>query len=334
MYLHSHVQWETLNSKRRQSNKDKEIINRTLIISYFLIFLLVFILLFLLKITFLRYDASEAETYSDYTGSIHVGVDTVAGDYYIKNESATSDQRVYGVRTDESDDFTIMAYSDNQIIQLKNGEHLITYKADLVPVNEQEHEILTTKLDAAITSEIAADAVSEDPSEQDVSSEESTSISDLANSDGMVKLNNHYYNVPFVLVANGENPYIELYDKDINVLNLQVIDSEHIYTISPTEASYVKLNDVKLYTFNDYVSSGRNVNGTFSSGVYIVGRGIESGDFILESESENCEYRIIPGIDEIGSTPMQDCTDLPRIISLDYEDIIEYHGAKLTIYHE
>ncbi len=315
-----------MNSNFKQSNKDKEIINRTLIISYFLIFLLVFILLFMIKETFFKYTANEAVSYSNYSGSVHVGIDTKPGDYYIENTSGLSSDYVYGVKTDKNSDFSVMAYSDNQILQLKKGEHLILYKANLTPVDEEIHNVITSELDAAIENEIN-DTMASD---QMVLEDKSDAV--VTDTDGMIKLSNQYYNIPYIFVAAGENPYIELYDKDVNVLSFEVIDSEHIYSIAPTEASYLKLNDVKVYSFSQYVSSGRNVNGTFSDGVYIVGRGIESGEFILEQEASECQYRVIDGEETVGATAMLSCDALPQILDLNEGQIIEFHGAKLSLY--
>ncbi len=335
MCLHSHVQWETLNSNFKQSNKDKEIINRTLIVSYFLIFLLVFILMFMIKVSFFKYTASEAVEYTDYTGSIHVGIDTTEGDYYIQNTSGLSSDYVYGVKLDKDSNFTTMAYSDHQILQLKRGEHIILYKANLIPVDATEHSDATAKLDSYIaseTNELDSNSNITQSSTETVGSSQSSDVL-LSDTDGMIKLSNQYYNIPYVFVADGENPYIELYDKDVNVLSFEVIENEHIYSIAPTEATYLKLNDVKVYSFNNYVSSGRNQNGSFADGVYIVGRGIESGQFLLEPTSASCQYRIIDGEENVGSTTIKSCVDAPQIVELETDQIVEFHGATLTIYN-
>ncbi len=308
-----------MNSK--QSNNNQEIINKTLIVSYFLIFTLVIMTLFMVKILFFNYTADQAVSYQDYTGSIHVGIDTVAGDYYLQSTSNNQANYVYGIRDDEDSPFTIMTFTNNQIIQVENGQHLIFYKANVTPLDETKHSQATSALDGFID-------------EKTISTSENVSSEVISeDAEGMLKLTNQYYNMPFVVAPNGENPYLEYYDQDLNVTNMQIISNESLHIIGPTEASYVKANDVEIASINDYTTTGSMAEGYFTPAVYLVGSQIETGEFLLEATSSDCQYRVIKDTESVAQTPLMSCPANPQVIELSEGQIIEFTDGKLTKYY-
>lgn len=323
MYHHSHVQWETLNSK--QSNREKEIINKSLIVSYFLIFTLVFMALFMINSIFFQYNAEEAVSYSNYTGSVHIGVDTTAGDYYLKSNADSLENYIYGVRSNERDDFTRMAFADNQIIQVENGQHLILYQTDLVPVDKVTHETITSKLDHEIDKSI------DETNTLEIDGSEVTTTEDSV---GMVKLSNEYYNMPYVVSPNGEFPYVELYDDNLNVSAIKQIESDTLLVIEPTEASYVKVNDVSVQELSSFKTSGRLSADGFTPAVYEIGKSLEVADFIINPTSELCEYRVIDKVEDINATPTISCDDESEMNILELEEgqILELHNGTLNKY--
>lgn len=263
---------------------------------------------FLIKALFFADNAKEAISHTDYTGSVHIGVDTAAGDYLISSTSNNSSEMVYGIRNDERHDFSIVTYTNNQVIQLEKGQHLIVYKANLTPIDDTQHEQLTSEIDDTLE----------------------TVTGDLST---MIKLTNQHYNMPYVIAPNGENPYVELYDQDVNVTNLMPITSEKLITIAPSAATYIKLNDVTSYPLADYPSTGQVDAGVFSPAVYVAGTNIESGDFMLSTAGDNCQYRIIDNIESVAKTPLLSCPPEPRIFTLNDGQVIEFSNAKLEKYY-
>ncbi len=281
--------------------------------------------LFLINEMFFQYTAEEAVAYNNYTGSVHVGIDTVAGDYYLKSNADSLEDYVYGVRTNERNQFNRMAFTDNQIIQVENGQHLILYQTDLIPVDNVTHETITSKLDTEIERTV------DDSNTTVVNGSEIATTEDSA---GMVKLSNQYYNMPYVVTPNGEFPYVELYDSDLNVNAIKQIESDTLIVIEPTEASYIKLNDVVLQELSVFKTSGRMSADGFTEAVYKVGESLEVGDFIIKPSAEVCEYRVIDKVEDINATPMISCSSESDmdVLELEAGQIIELHGGSLNKY--
>lgn len=274
----------------------------------------------MVKVTFFKDTASDTIHYENYTGSIHVGVDTKAGDYRISNSSGNSQDYVYGIKSSQRDDFTVLAYADDQILQLKPGDHLILYEANLKPVDEQALETNT-----AIFAKSEAEAALESTSDQ---TEEATS-----GEDGMEKLSNKIYNVPYVLTPTTDNSYYELYDDDMNVIGLYTVDSETLLSLSSNEASYIKLTGLEWSTLDTFkTSSGLSEDG-FEPGIYVGGSSIETGKFSVVATDESCSYRVIESVEEVASTPTNSCNNM-SFITIDEGTIVEFHGGVLNKYYE
>lgn len=279
-------------------------------------------ILLLVKVTFFKDTASETIHYENYTGSIHIGVDTKAGDYRISNSSGNSQDYVYGIKRDKSDDFSVQAYADNQILQLKPGDHIIIYEANLKPVDNQALETNTAIL-AKSEAESLSEAVNYESKAEEVTSGQ----------DGMERLSNKIYNVPYVITPTTDNSYYELYDDDLNVIGLYTVDSETILSLSANEASYIKLTGLKWSALDTFkTSSGLSEDG-FEPGVYIGGSSIETGDFSVVATDESCSYRVIDSVDDVGSTPTNSCNNM-SFITINEGSIVELHGGVINKHYE
>lgn len=318
MFLHSQEQWETLTS--RQSNKDKEIINKTLIVSYFLIFTLVIMVLFMVKNMFFTYGADEAISFNDYVGSIHIGLDTTEGDYYIQNGSDTSANMVYGIRSSEEDKFTVIPYSENQIIKTTNGEHLIVYHANLIPVDSNEDtKVINNTIE---TKAVAGTAESTEELIDSVATE----------NEGMVKLDNDFYNTPYVFSSQSDDAYYELYDDQLNVLDHRDLTEETIVYLTEQDAAYIKFNNLNASPLTDYTTTGRLEETYFTPAVYTIGKNLEAGNFEIIPSNDDCSYRVIDSVEEVATTELSDCSQLPILLELQDGQIFEVHQATVEKY--
>ncbi len=275
-------------------------------------------MMFIINEMFFRYDATEAVSYSSFTGSIHVGIDTVAGDYYLQNASQSTGDLKYGVRSSEDQPFTIIPFTDNQIIRVKNGEHLIIYESNLLPVQTVEE---ITRANAKATAETKSSEAGE------------TATTDFADlTEGMIKLSNESYNTPFVLDPQSDQAYYELYDKEVNVISHELVSSESLLSISPEQASYIKFSDTKISPLTSYTTTGQMKGTYFTPAVYVVGTNLESRAFELEPIDATCRYRILDSSVMATTTPFNDCSNLPILLDLVDGQIIEIHGANLVKY--
>lgn len=262
---------------------------------------------------FFKYDATTAKSYHNYTGSIHVGVDTVAGDYYLQNSSNTVGDLKYGIRTDESQPFSIIPYTDNQIIQVKNGQHLILYQSNFSPVQ-------------------TVDEISSDRQRSQTDNSQAVNPELDVATEGMIKLSMASYNNPVVLAPQTENAYYELYDEQLNVLVHEQLDSETLLSLSPNQASYIKFSGTKISQLSEYTTTGRLKGAYFSPAVYVVGTNLEPRSFELVPTSDTCRYRVLDDSSEAVKAAYNDCSSLPILLDLTEGQIVEVHGANLTKY--
>lgn len=311
-----------MTSRQSNNQKEKEIINKSLIVSYFLIFTLIFMILFMIKNMFFAHDANEAISFNDYVGSIHIGTDTTSGDYYIQNASNSSTNMVYGIRSSEEDKFTVIPYSDNQIIRTTNGEHLILYHANFIPVDSNEDtKVVQNTIE---TKAVAGTAKSTDDLISAVGTE----------NQGMVKLNNDYYNVPYVFSIYGEGAYYELYDDQLNVLDHRDLTEETLVNLTEQDAAYIKINNLIASPVTDYTTTGHLEDTHFTPGVYVIGTNLEAGNFEIIPSSDTCSYRVMNSVEEVSTTELIDCTQLPILLDLKQGQILEVHQATIEKYYE
>lgn len=307
----------------RKKNSEKGIINIILIISYFLIFTLIIMILSMVKVTFFKDTASDTISYGNYTGSIHIGIDTKAGDYRISNTSRNSQDYVYGIKSSKSDDFTVQAYADDQILQLNAGDHIIIYEANLQPVDSEAME----------TNSKESTTNSGKTSSSETTSSQNTVEKVTSGQDGMEKLSNKIYNVPYVLTPTTDNSYYELYDDGLNVIGLYMVDSETLISLSNNEASYIKLTGLEWSSLDTFKTSSRLSEDGFEPGVFIGGSSIETGDFSVVATDESCSYRVIDSADEVASTPSNSCNKM-SFISIEEGNIVELHGGLLNKHYQ
>lgn len=282
--------------------------------------MLVFMAMYVVKVTFFNYDATEAVSYNDYSGSIHVGIDTLAGDYYLQNSSNVTGDLKYGIRTDESQPFTIVPYSDNQIVRLNNGDHIIIYHANLFPIQT--------------TSELAGTSAVTQNTTQTEQGQVST-ITDIDQmSEGMIKLSASSYNIPYVLAPQSDKAFYKLYDRDLNVTQHLELDGETLLAIAPDQASYIQFSDTTVSPLASYTTTG-GLSGTgFTPAVYVGGETLEAGNFELIPTDDTCRYRLIDDLEQVATTEYTDCLELPILLTITDGQVLEVHGATIEKYFE
>ncbi len=272
--------------------------------------------MFLVYNTFFRFTQEEMKEFTDYTGSIHVGIDTAAGDYRLTSDNNDSANYVYGIKDKERQAFNVVSYQNNDIIQLRDGQHVILYEASLLPIDSKEQAKTTEIVDQKIE-------------EYTVDNNQTDQIDELEYSAGTVKIKNSEYNSPYVVTPVGEDAYFEMYDSSNNLTKLNKVTYEQILTISPQDATYIKFNDVEVKLLSDYVSTKGFSGSYYEEGVYVIGRSLEPGNYQLTENSTDCQYRIIDESKEIIEVPMNDCSELPLTVELTNGTTFEFHGVNV-----